>query len=74
MKPGAFHRACLGIIRLAKRYGKDRVEAASLRALATGAVRYMRIPAQTGHLFRSIPATYSETNRPPIPGLIGHFF
>jgi len=41
--PEQGYRACLGIIRLAKRYGKDRVEAASLRALATGAVRYKSV-------------------------------
>jgi len=35
---------------------------------------YLRIPAQTGHRFRGIPATHSEANRPLIPGLIGHFF
>ncbi len=36
-------RACLGIMRLAKRYGDDRTEAACQRALAAGAVRYKSI-------------------------------
>jgi transposase len=33
------YRACLGILSLAKRYGKDRLEAASYRALAIGSPR-----------------------------------
>lgn len=36
-------RACLGIIRLSKRYGKTRLEAACRRALQTGAVRYKSV-------------------------------
>jgi transposase len=36
-------RACLGIIRLSNRYGSERVEAASRRALATGATRYRSV-------------------------------
>ncbi|MCL6472926.1 MAG: hypothetical protein K6T91_08980, partial [Firmicutes bacterium] len=34
------------------------------KAAATKAP-FVRIPAQIGHRFRSIPATYSEANRPP---------
>jgi transposase len=33
-------RSCLGILRLAKRYPQERVEAASSRALAIGALGY----------------------------------
>lgn len=36
-------RACLGVIRLSKRYGSDRVEAACKRALVTGAIRLKSI-------------------------------
>lgn len=41
--PEMGYRACLGIIRLAKRYSNERLEAASLRALLTGACRYRSI-------------------------------
>lgn len=38
--PQQSYRTCLGILRLAKRYGKDRLEAASSRALAFGIHSY----------------------------------
>jgi transposase len=41
--PEQGYRACLGIVRLSKRYGKERVEAACRRALASGAVRYKSV-------------------------------
>ena len=41
--PEQGYRACLGIIRLAKRYGNQRVEAACRRALSTGAIRYKSV-------------------------------
>ena len=37
------YRSCLGIFRLGKHYGKDRLEAACKRALAIGASRYKSI-------------------------------
>jgi transposase len=41
--PEMGYRACLGIIRLAKQYSPERMEAAAARALATGACRYKSI-------------------------------
>jgi len=41
--PEMGYRGCLGIIRLAKKYGNDRMEAAAMRALHTGACRYKSI-------------------------------
>jgi transposase len=41
--PESGYRGCLGIIRLAGKYSPKRVEAASERALLTGACRYKRI-------------------------------
>lgn len=38
--PALGYRSCLGILRLAERYGEDRLEAASRRALACGARSY----------------------------------
>jgi transposase len=57
-------RSCLGILRLAKRYPDERVEAASARALAIGALGYRS--------FESI--LRSGLDRQPIPGqlLPGH--
>jgi transposase len=41
--PEMGYRGCLGIIRLAERYSAQRVEAASRRALLTGACRYKSV-------------------------------
>ena len=41
--PEQGYRSCLGILRLGKLYGKDRLEAASRRALAIGAASYKSI-------------------------------
>ena len=41
--PEMGYRGCLGIIRLAKKYGNERMEAAAMRALLTGACRYKSI-------------------------------
>ena len=41
--PEQGYRSCLGILRLGKLYGRDRLEAASKRALAIGAASYKSI-------------------------------
>ena len=41
--PEQGYRSCLGILRLGKHYGKDRLEAACQRTLAIGAFRYKSI-------------------------------
>lgn len=48
--PEQGYRACLGILRLSKRYGNDRLEAASARALCAGACSYKSVQSilQTG--------------------------
>lgn len=38
--PEQGYRACLGVMRLARQYGNDRLEAAATRALSFGATRY----------------------------------
>jgi hypothetical protein len=47
MRPHPEHgyRACLGLMRLVRRYGNDRVSAACTRALATGSVSYGGVDA-----------------------------
>ena len=42
-------RSCLGILRLAKRYGEDRLEAACRRALHIGSARYKSIESILRH-------------------------
>lgn len=41
--PEQGYRSCLGIMRLGRRYGEERLEAASRRALATGAISYRSV-------------------------------
>jgi transposase len=41
--PQQSYRACLGILRMSKKYGKERLENAAIRALHIGAVRYKNI-------------------------------
>jgi transposase len=41
--PEQGYRECLGIMRLANRYGNERVEAACKRALSVGAIRYKSV-------------------------------
>ncbi len=41
--PEQGYRSCLGIMRLSKRYGNDRVEAASKRAVLLGAISYKSV-------------------------------
>lgn len=41
--PEQGYRACLGVMRLARHYGKQRLEAACARAVALGAMRYRSV-------------------------------
>ena len=41
--PEQGYRACLGFMRLARHYGKERLEAACARAVVLGALRYKSI-------------------------------
>jgi len=59
-------RSCLGILRLAKRYGDDRVEAACRRALAVRARSYRHVESILKRgLDRAAPAS-PETGAPPL--------
>jgi transposase len=51
-------RSCLGIMRLGKRYGDDRLEAACQRAMAIGAYSYKSIESILKH----------DLDRQPLPG------
>ncbi len=56
-------RACLGIMRLGKRYGTQRLEAASRRALAIGSCSYKSVESilKNGLDRKSLPSTTTET-------------
>ncbi len=47
--PEQGYRSCLGILRLARRYGAERLEAACGRALAVGARSYRHVDAMLKH-------------------------
>jgi len=53
--PQQGYRRCLGIIRLAKKYGATRLEAASKRALITGAHSYRSVVNILGSGFDQKP-------------------
>ena len=60
-------RSCLGIFRLGKRYGNDRLEAASGRALQIGARTYRHVESILKHGLDRVALTPStETEKPPI--------
>jgi transposase len=60
-------RSCLGVIRLAKHYSADRMEAAAQRALATGACRYRSVKSilANGLDQQPLPGNDSETSSTP---------
>ncbi len=63
--PQQGYRSCLGIIRLSGKYGPERVEAASTRALATGAISYQSVKSILKHgLDKVDPA---DPERRPLP-------
>jgi transposase len=63
--PEMGYRACLGIIRLAKKYSNERLEAASVRALRTGALRYRSIESILKNSLDRQPVEGTDTS----PGL-----
>lgn len=53
--PEQGYRSCLGLLRLTKQYGPDRVEAASGRAVTIGARSYRHVEAMLKHGLDRIP-------------------
>ena len=66
--PEQGYRSCLGILRLGKRYGPERLEAACARALAVGARSYRHVDSILKHgLDRMPPLVPAATPpRPPV--------
>lgn len=55
------YRSCLGLFRLAKRYGNERVEAACARALTVSARSYRHVESILKHGFDRTPALDTES-------------
>ena len=70
--PEMGYRGCLGIIRLAEKYSAQRVEAASERALLTGACRYKSVESiLRNSLDQMAPSSPSLTSTPPHDNIRG---
>ena len=63
--PEQGYRSCLGIIRLADRYGTERVEAACARALAVRALSYRSVESILRHGLDSQPLRAGTGPHPP---------
>jgi transposase len=63
--PEMGYRSCLGILRLSQRYSPERVEAAAVRALATGACSYQRVKSMLERGLDRQPLE-SSAPRPPV--------
>ena len=62
--PEQGYRSCLGILRLSKKYGAERLEAACARAMAAGARSYRHVDSILKHgLDRIAPAEESESKQ-----------
>jgi transposase len=62
--PEQGYRSCLGILRLSKRYGQERLEAACARAMAAGARSYRHVDSILKHgLDRIAPAEESQSKQ-----------
>jgi transposase len=62
--PEQGYRSCLGLMRLAKQYGPERVEAASARAVAVGARSYRHVEAMLKHGLDRVPLDDAESAAP----------
>lgn len=63
--PEQGYRSCLGILRLSKRYGDDRLEAACGRALAVRARSYRHVEAILKNGLDRLPSQSNEDEEPP---------
>ncbi|HZU15985.1 MAG TPA: IS21 family transposase [Candidatus Dormibacteraeota bacterium] len=63
--PEHAYRACLGIMSLARRYGNDRVGAASARALAVGAISYSSVKSILAENLDRLPLPEPAVAPPP---------
>ncbi len=66
LHPEHGYRSCLGILRLAKRYGDARLEAASARALRVGARSYRHVDSILKNGLDRVPLVEELTNDSPL--------
>ena len=64
--PEQGYRACLGLLSLARRYGADRLDAASQRARSTGAVSYRSVKSILASGFDQLPSDLTDGPEPPL--------
>jgi len=62
--PEHSYRACLGLMKLAKRYGNDRLGAACARALASGAVSYTSVKSILAENLDRVPLRAARAPAP----------
>jgi hypothetical protein len=60
------YRSCLGIMRLAKKYTSERVEAAAVRALLLNVCSYRSVKSMLEHGLDLQPVDTGAPARPPI--------
>jgi transposase len=65
--PEQGYRSCLGLLRLAKQYSPDRVEAASTRAVALGARSYRHVETMLKHGLDRVPLDSDGAPAAPRP-------
>jgi transposase len=70
--PEQGYRSCLGILRLGKRYGDARLEAACARALVAGARSYRHVDSILKHGLDRVPLRAADPRGPVRPALDHH--
>ena len=66
--PEQGYRSCLGLLRLGKRYGEDRLEAACARAVAVGARSYRHVDSMLKHGLDRLAVPEASAATHPHPG------
>lgn len=64
--PQQAFRACLGVLRLGKKYGAERLEKACIKGIAVGATRYQQIESILSNKMEDTPLS-AETVSIPLP-------
>jgi transposase len=65
--PEMGYRSCLGLMRLAREYTPERMEAAAQRALLTGACRYQSVKSILKNSLDALPVVNDISTAPPLP-------
>lgn len=63
--PEQGYRSCLGLLRLGKKYGPERLELASARALSAGARSYRHVESILSHGLDQLELTEQPDNEQP---------